>query len=423
MPANLFYNAFDSATLVPRPPSAGEYRNAFQIDRDRIIHSSAFRRLQNKTQVFLSGEYDFYRTRLTHSIEVAQIGRSICAYLARQSDLLGEDCFIDPDLVECACLSHDLGHPPFGHTGERTLHRAMQPYGGFEGNAQTLRILTQTLFNEGREGMNPSRAVLDGVLKYKTLQAEVPGAKNHYLYNDQESWLDFTMGHQSFPPELTPGKVRNQFRSIECQIMDWADDTAYSLNDIADGIHAGFINVARLEKWASGQTFSDTDATHIHKLCAAIREGRVERKLNSAIGRYIRAVTLVPDSTFLSAMSRRHQFRLEIDPVMRAQSRLNKKISLELVFKSPQLQQLDYKADFILSRLFDVLKDRYIEREKDNDLHLMPVTLEEEIEKAPDASTRARLVCDWVASMTDSFAFRTYRRLFDADFGSITDFV
>ncbi|HAL73307.1 MAG TPA: deoxyguanosinetriphosphate triphosphohydrolase [Verrucomicrobiales bacterium] len=423
MPANRFYNTFDSETLTPRPSSPSEYRNAFQIDRDRIIHSSAFRRLQNKTQVFLSGEYDFYRTRLTHSIEVAQIGRSICAYLAQQSEMLDDGCFIDPDLVECACLSHDLGHPPFGHTGERTLHRLMRPYGGFEGNAQTLRILTETLFNEGREGMNPSRAVLDGVLKYKTLQAEVEGAPNHYLYNNQEVWLDFTMGHQAFPTELTPGKVRNQFRSIECQLMDWADDTAYSLNDIADGIHAGFITVSKLERWAEGRELNERDDIHIKKLCAAIREGRVERKLNSAIGRYIRAVTLVPNSTFLSAMTRRHQFRLEIDPDMQAESRLNKKIALDLVFKSPQLQQLDYKADFILTRLFEVLRDRYIEQEKSSTLHLMPATLEAEIEKAPDAGTRARLVCDWVASMTDSFAFRTYRRLFDADFGSITDFV
>lgn len=422
MPANRFYNAFDAETLKARVTHPSEYRSAFQIDRDRIIHSSAFRRLQNKTQVFLSGEYDFYRTRLTHSIEVAQIGRSICASLAKQSDLLDEDCFIDPDLVECACLSHDLGHPPFGHCGERTLHRLMLPYGGFEGNAQTLRILTQTLFNEGREGMNPSRALLDGVLKYKTLQAETPEAQNHYLYNDQERWLDFTMGSQSFPPELTPGKVRNQFRSIECQIMDWADDTAYSLNDIADGIHAGFITVTRLERWAEKQTLDEAGQTHLKKLCAAIREGRVERKLNSAIGHYIKAATLVPNSTFLSAMTKRHQYRLEIDPLMQAESKLNKKIALELVFKSPQLQQLDYKADFILTRLFGVLKDRYIDRTGES-LHLMPATLEDEIEKAPDIETRARLVCDWVASMTDSFAFRTYRRLFDADFGSITDFV
>jgi dGTPase len=422
MPVNLFYNVFDTGTLTGRPAHPDEYRNPFQIDRDRIIHSSAFRRLQNKTQVFLSGEYDFYRTRLTHSIEVAQIGRSICGRLSSQGGLLGDDCHIDADLVESACLAHDLGHPPFGHTGERTLHRLMQPYGGFEGNAQTLRLLTQTLFNEGRDGMNPTRALLDGILKYKTLHAEAGGAPNHYLYDDQEKWLDFTLGGQAFPVELTPGRERNRFKSIECQVMDWADDTAYSLNDIADGIHAGFITITRLESWAEGQELSRDQSDHVKFLCAAIRERRVEARLNRQIGDYIRAARLVPEANFLSAMTRRHQFRLEVDPDVRDRSRLNKRISLDLVFRSPQLQQLDYKADVILTRLFEVLHDRYIEPGGSR-LHLMPPVQEAEIEKAPDAASRARLVCDWVASMTDAFAFRTYRRLFDANFGSITDFV
>lgn len=424
MPANRFYSSFDFETLDPRPQHQGEYRNAFQIDRDRIIHSSAFRRLQNKTQVFLSGEYDFYRTRLTHSIEVAQIGRSICAWLTQQSEALSDDCFIDPDLVESTCLSHDLGHPPFGHAGERTLHRLMEPYGGFEGNAQTLRILTQTLFSEGRNGMNPTRALLDGVLKYKTLFAEKPANKaNHYLYNDQERWLDFTMGGQAFPAELTPGKARNGFKSIECQIMDWADDTAYSLNDIADGIHAGFVNVQRLERWTDEQTLSDADKADVAFLSKAMRENRVEGRLNRLIGECIRATKLVPTANFLSQSTRRHQFTLEIDPVQRRRADLHKKIALDLVFLSPQLQQLDHKADFILTRLFEVLRERYIESVQPKGLHLMPAAIEKEIQAAADASIRARLVCDWIANMTDHFAFRTYRRLFDADFGSITDFV
>ena len=198
MPApNRFYTPFDLETLAPRLGVEGEYRTAFQIDRDRIIHSSSFRRLQSKTQVFLSGEYDFYRTRLTHSIEVAQIGRSICAWLQQSSSLLDADSFIDPDLVECACLAHDLGHPPFGHTGERTLHRVMQPYGGFEGNAQTLRLLTQTLFSERKQGIAPTRALLDAVLKYKTLAAETPEAKKQYLYDEQRPVIDFTLGGQA----------------------------------------------------------------------------------------------------------------------------------------------------------------------------------------------------------------------------------
>ncbi|MFO1483641.1 MAG: dNTP triphosphohydrolase [Verrucomicrobiaceae bacterium] len=423
MPANRFYSSFDFETLDERPRHDGEYRNAFQIDRDRIIHSSAFRRLQSKTQVFLSGEYDFYRTRLTHSIEVAQIGRSICAWLAQQGDVLGDDCFIDPDLVESACLSHDLGHPPFGHAGERTLHKLMDPYGGFEGNAQTLRILTQTLFSEGRVGMNPTRALLDGVLKYKTLRAETPSAKNHYLYNDQERWLDFTMGRQAFPVELTPGKARNGFKSIECQIMDWADDTAYSLNDLADGIHAGFINVSRVERWAGERTLSSDDRADVEFLCKAMRDGRVEGRLNRLIGECIRATKLAPTANFLSQSTKRHQFVLEIDPVQRRRADLHKKIALELVFLSPQLQQLDHKADFILKRMFDVLRERYIESAQPKGLHLMPASIEKDIQKAETANERARLVCDWIANMTDHFAFRTYRRLFDADFGSITDFV
>ena len=116
---NRFYNAFDSETQGA--PRKADYRTSFQIDRDRIIHAHAFRKLQSKTQVFLSGEYDFYRTRLTHSMEVAQIGRSICQFLRTQKGVLQEDFYIDSDLVEGVCLAHDLGHPPFGHSGERTL--------------------------------------------------------------------------------------------------------------------------------------------------------------------------------------------------------------------------------------------------------------------------------------------------------------
>lgn len=420
--ANQFYSSFDLENLDGRVSPAGEYRSAFQVDRDRIIHSSAFRRLQSKTQVFMSGEYDFYRTRLTHSIEVAQIGRSICAWLQEGSPALDHECFIDPDLVESACLAHDLGHPPFGHTGERTLHRLMRPYGGFEGNAQTLRLLTQTLFSERKQGISPTRALLDAVLKYKTLLSELPQAKNHYLYDDQESCLDFVLGSQAFPIELTPGSERNGFRSIECQIMDWADDTAYSLNDLADGIHAGFINVARLEAWAEKQSLTPSAAEHVTFLAKAIREQRVEGRLNRSIGTFIRCARLEPTANFLSASSKRHQFRLHIDPEVQLQAELNKRIALDLVFRSPQLQQLDYKADHILTKMFEVLQDRYIERSSTR-LHLLPANVEQDIEQAEHVAERARLVCDWIASMTDRFAFRTYRRLFDADFGSITDFV
>jgi len=149
---NKFYTDYDLERL--RASDRQDYRTPFQIDRDRIIHSSEFRRLQGKTQVFLPGEYDYYRTRLTHSIEVAQIGRSICSYiLVTNKKIFNNNFYIDSDLVESSCLTHDLGHPPFGHAGERTLHKLMRPYGGFEGNAQTLRLITEVFYrSENTEG-------------------------------------------------------------------------------------------------------------------------------------------------------------------------------------------------------------------------------------------------------------------------------
>jgi dGTPase len=420
--ANPFYASFDVETRQPRKTAAGEFRTVFQIDRDRIIHSGAFRRLQSKTQVFLSGEYDFYRTRLTHSIEVAQIGRSLCHWLNTQGLPAGLQGQIDSDLVESACLAHDLGHPPFGHGGERTLHRLMQPFGGFEGNAQTLRLLTETLFHEGQEGINPTRALLDAVLKYKTLHREAQGAVNHYLYDDQQPWLDFVLGDQPFPEALGPGRARNGFHSIECQIMDWADDIAYCLNDLADGVQAGFVTPSTLRRWAAAQELDQAGEAQVDFLLQAMEAGRVEARLNRQIGEFIRAARLVPASNFMTQQSHRHALALEVDPQIRQRAKLNKKMALDLVFRAPALQQLDYKADVILTKLFAVLQDNYIEATTPK-LHLMPPALEARLLRSEDRGQRARLVCDWVASMTDSFAFRTYRRLFDANFGSITDLV
>lgn len=418
---NRFYNAFDCESLGPEAAGPGDRRTVFQRNRDRIIYTSAFRRLQNKTQVFLSGDYDFYRTRLTHSIEVSQIGRSICNYLRNTSPLLAEDFFIDPDVVEAACLSHDIGHPPFGHTGERTLNRLMGAYGGFEGNAQTLRMLTETIFSNSGRGMNPCRAFLDGVLKYKTLHGELEDPENHFLYDPQDRFVDFVYGGQPFPVELTPGKPRDAFRSIECEIMDWADDTAYSLNDLMDGINAGFITLEKLERWAAREALDAAAAGHVEQLMRAIRDGRVEGRLGRKVGVFIAACELREEVNFLSAMTNRHRYRLRIADAVQAEAAVYKRLSLDLVFHSQELHQLDHKADFVLTRLFRVLEKRYVEGE--GRLRLLPEAQERTILDAASPQQRARLVCDAVAAMTDGFATRTYKRLFDADFGSIADLV
>ena len=419
---NRFYSEFDTTLLSPnariRPD---EYRTPFQIDRDRILYTSAFRRLQSKTQVFLSGEYDFYRTRLTHSLEVAQIGRSICTRLGTIGHLLDRDFFIDPDLVEAACLAHDIGHPPFGHAGERVLHEIMRAKGGFEGNAQTLRLLTETIY--GDKGMNPTRAFLDATLKYKTLFSEIPEAANHFVYDDQRPHLEFALGGEHLLSELEPGNQRNGFKSIECQIMDWADDTAYSLNDIVDGANAGFINLEKLEHWASLATLSDEETQHIDALCRAIRRRRLEPLMGHKVGDFINAVKLTEASpNLMSEQTARYRYNLIINPETVAESKLYKKISLDLVFRSPQLQQLDHKAYRILGELFKIFADNYIGTEKRR-LRLLPPDVENTIAAAGDDNTRARLICDLVAKMTDRFAVRTYRRLADPEFGSIVDLV
>jgi len=419
---NQFYNTADVETGHRR--LVGDYRTPFQIDRDRIIHTGAFRRLQSKTQVFLSGQYDFYRTRLTHSIEVAQIGRSICASLRAKEDMLSDDFFIDPDLVEAVCLAHDLGHPPFGHTGERALNRLMCDYGGFEGNAQTLRMLTETIFSGQKNGMSPTRAFADGVLKYKTLRSELGGfPENHFLYDYQSGVLGFVFGGRGFPAELVPGKVRDGFRSIECQIMDWADDTAYSVNDVADGIRAGFITLQQLEIWASEQTLTETQNGHIDAVLDAVRQDKVESRFGRKIGEFIGACRLVEDTNFMSGETNRYRYRLEVDAEKLAEAEVYKRIAFDLVFRSQQLAQLDHKADYVLGRLFSVFRERYIEDPPKNTFKLLPAATETQIADAPDAGARARLVCDAVAAMTDPFAVRTYKRLFDADFGSIIDLV
>ena len=421
--ANAFYNDFDTEPLSgPDGRRPDDYRTRFQIDRDRILYTSAFRRLQSKTQVFLSGEYDFYRTRLTHSLEVAQIGRSICERLKVTSDLLGSDYYIDPDLVEAACLSHDIGHPPFGHAGERVLHDLMRDCGGFEGNAQTLRLLTETIY--GQRGMDPSRAFLDATLKYKTLLSETPDAANHFVYDAQKQFLEFTFGSDMFLSKLEPGKERNGFKSIECQIMDWADDTAYSVNDIVDGAHAGFVSLLELERWAEANETNEKDDKHIQDLCAAIRRGRLEPLMGRKVGDFIAAADVVEtEDNFMSSDSNRYRYEVKVAPEAVEESKLYKRIALDLVFRAPQLQQLDHKAGRVLGELYGIFADNYLGG-RNRPLRLLDSDTEAALKQASgDEHQASRIICDTIATMTDRFAVRTYRRMIDPEFGSIVDLI
>ncbi len=230
------YDESATARWVAEPPKRAG-RTDFERDRARVLHSAALRRLAAKTQVVTAGSADFPRTRLTHSLECAQIGRE-----------LGREIGCDPDLVDTACLAHDIGHSPFGHNGEFALDELAGACGGFEGNAQTLRLLTRLEPKVAGAGLNLTRATLDATLKYPCF-SQGPGTKYGAYAEDAEvfAWIR---------RDAPPGRP-----CLEAQVMDWADDIAYSVHDLEDGFHAGLITFKNLNSLTERAVVSQTTAT------------------------------------------------------------------------------------------------------------------------------------------------------------------
>ncbi len=408
-----FYGAFDRECLVDEFNSkrAEDYRSVFHQDRDRIMFSPAFRRLQTKTQVFQAGEYDFYRTRLTHSLEVSRIAESIALWLRHGYPRVA----VDLHLLEAICLAHDIGHPPFGHAGERVLNRLMAEHGGFEGNAQTLRILTRTIYNrrEGRGGMSPTRALLDGVLKYKRLHEK--GDANHFIYRDQAGILEFCFG---------PGfehKPDAELKSIECQIMDLADDIAYSCFDIVDGSKARFLTPERLE--AREAKAEGVERDHLKQLRDWMVAGKLQPKINGLVGELIRSASLREQPVALPTQTNRHAFKLIITDEARAKIDLQVALCRVLVYGSSALQQIEFKGGKILQKLAETLFENYLGVTGKKTPRLVPEDVHCLVLEQDNASTRARLLCDHLSGMTDAYALRSYKRLFDPDYGSISELI
>jgi len=417
-----FYGVFDRELLLNRdnPKRHADYRSVFHQDRDRIMFTPAFRRLQAKTQVFQAGEYDFYRTRLTHSMEVANIAKSIAVWLHTHHS----EVRVDPDLLEAICLAHDIGHPPFGHSGERVLNALMEPYGGFEGNAQTLRILTRTIYNRkaGRGGMSPSRALLDGVLKYKRLHGDRGDETNHFIYDDQAEVLEFCFGTRDLASQgVADG---NKFKSLECEIMDLADDIAYSCFDVVDGAQARFLTPDRVGAWGEARKsgLDDLQAAYLADLLEMMRENKLPAKMNAVIGELIQGASLVPAENFMTSRTRRHAYGLRLKPEARARIKLHKALCRELIFGSGALQQIEFKGGHVLRQLSQSFFSNYL-CDKTKPLLLVPDEVHRAVTNVDTPAEKARLLCDHLSGMTDAYALRSYKRLFDPDYGSISELI
>ena len=364
---------------LPEPSSPT--RTPFQRDRDRIVHSTAFRRLAHKTQVFVPHEGDHYRTRLTHTIEVGQIARALARALG-----------LDDDLAEAVALAHDLGHTPFGHTGEDVLEHLMAPYGGFDHNAQTLRIVTSLERRYAAfDGLNLSWETLEGIVKHNgpllpaTAGRPVPVAILDY---DRADPLDLA----SFP-------------GAEAQAAALADDIAYNAHDLDDGLRAGVLQFDQLDAVAGLRDIRrEIDAAHpgldasrlVHELVRRV----ITRFIEDAIGesRHRLATAAPHDVAAVRALS---GAVVGFSTAMAAFDRDLKSFLFANLYRHARLVRVREEAAQVVADLFG----RFLAD---------PGALPAEWKPMGDAQRRARRVCDYLAGMTDRFALGEHRRLFDA---------
>ncbi len=364
------------------PEASSPTRSDFQRDRDRILHSNAFRRLKHKTQVFIAHEGDHYRTRLTHTLEVAQIARA----LAR---LLG----LEEDLAETLALAHDLGHPPFGHAGEDALDVCMAPYGGFEHNAQTLRIVTT---------LEHRYAAFDGLnLTFETLQGLVK--HNGPLRNAAGEALP-PYAQRGIPASLVALDARynlalDRFASAEAQVAALADDIAYTAHDVDDGLRAGLLTPELLRDVPFLRAMLD----EIFTLWPQLAGGRIAHEItrrvitrlieDAALESENRLAALAPPD--VAAIEAHAAPVIAFSPAMAAHLRDTKAFLFKTVYRHPRVMPLRRAADRVVRALFAHYSAHP---------HQVP--------GACEAADTPRAICDYLAGMTDGFAIAEHRRAF-----------
>lgn len=429
----------------------GDKRPRFARDHDRLIHAPALRRLQGKTQVVTPGEADFFRTRLTHSLEVAQVARHLAQKLGA-----------DRDLCESAALLHDLGHPPFAHIGEETLNDELDKIaralgldpstevGGFNGNAQSFRLAVKSLSHKtGFRGLDLTRGVLDGAIKYPWQRDEAAAPES------DERWCFFPTDSKEAEWVRTGVPQARQFtKSFEAQIVEWADDIAYSIHDVEDWYRAGFMPLEMivssdhtLHEFAKSiapkvgrDDFTDTEARDEvveffrspgFKSIRSHYDGSGDAKEGIRVMRRF----LFDEFTQVTIADEkqpptRHHNDLVIDPLAKLHSRVLKQLLTRYVLSHPRMATYEVgqarvirglMSQFVGALGFNPETSTFDKKEK---LGIFPADMQDALRTtADDTPERLRLIADQIAGMTDGYAIRLHARLTGVGIGSFNEFV
>jgi dGTPase len=417
-----------------------DHRSPYQRDRARILHSAAFRRLQSKTQVMGSGQSDFYRTRLTHSLEAAQIGSGISAQLRNKHSQLCSALFPnDETLIESICLAHDIGHPPFGHGGEVALNFMMRDHGGFEGNGQTFRIVSHLEPFSEFYGMNLSRRTLLGLIKYpQTLanltQLPLPLAPQTFrqlkaadwhpakgLYSDDSEMFDWVLSLLSSDDRSlfqSTKKIKNKhnktiFKSLDCSIMELADDIAYGIHDLEDAIVTGIVSQQDFDQEVITK-LNEIDELWLKDYCINLSANLFSEQhyiQKEAIGGL---VNYLITEIYLTDLNESIEINFA-EPLLRYNAKLPenaanalqifKDFVFSFVIKQTSIQQLEYRGQQIVMELFEALAS--------DPTRLLPKHATQRWLYAKENNLNEyRVIADYVSGMTDDYATQLYQRLF-----------
>lgn len=412
----------------------GDHRTSYQRDKARILHSAAFRRLQAKTQVLGVGMSDFYRTRLTHSLEASQIGQGIAAQLRSKYPDLTQHLDLNDTLIEALCLAHDIGHPPYGHGGEVALHYMMRNHGGFEGNGQTFRIVTKLEPYTADHGMNLSRRTLLGLIKYPnylpqlnrppqgqemTSHREVKASLWHPpkgLYEcDQASFewlLEGLTPHDSKHfmqfTSTTKSHHKTLYKSFDCSIMELADDIAYGIHDLEDAIVMGIVNQSQFFQEVA-KPLLNLDIDWMNKYIEELSEklfSHHHHERKDAIGALVNCFITHIEITEIAPEFEQDLLKYNATfqaPFNHALS-IFKTYVYNRVIRKPEIQMLEYKGQQIVMELFQAFAS--------DPQRLLPDNTCQRWLEAHEAGNGYRVIADYISGMTDGFASKLYSTLF-----------